>query len=91
MAETALAVAAAVYGVLMGASPILQIRRMLHGRSSRDVSVGYFGILLIGFVLWISYGLAVGSLPLVVSNSVAFVVAASTVVVALWLRHGGVP
>ena len=57
MAETVLAVAAAAWGVLMGISPALQIRRMLRERSSRDLSVGYFLVLLVGFLLWICYGI----------------------------------
>jgi hypothetical protein len=48
MIVTGLAVAAAAWGVLMGVSPVLQIRRMVRQRSSRDVSIGYFAILLIG-------------------------------------------
>jgi Na+/melibiose symporter-like transporter len=36
----------------MGVSPVLQIRRMLRQRSSRDVSISYFAVLLVGFVLW---------------------------------------
>jgi hypothetical protein len=42
----------------MGIAPALQIRRMLRERSCRDVSVGYFAILLVGFVLWIACGAA---------------------------------
>jgi len=61
MAQAVLAAAAASWGVLMGVAPILQIRRMLRERSSRDVSLGYFMILLIGFLLWISYGVAAGT------------------------------
>ena len=53
MAPVGLAVAASAWGVLMGISPVLQIRRMLREHSSREVSLGYFAVLLIGFVLWI--------------------------------------
>ena len=66
MVVAGLAVAAAAWGVLMGVSPVLQIRRMLRQRSSRDVSVGYFTILLVGFGLWISYGIAARNLALIV-------------------------
>jgi len=74
MAQTGLAIAAASWAVLMGISPILQIRRMLRERSSRDVSVGYFTILLIGFLLWIAYGAAARNPALVIPNSVALIV-----------------
>ena len=69
MAQTGLALAASSWGVLMGIAPILQIRRMLRERSARDVSLGYFAVLLIGFLLWITYGLAARNLALVIPNS----------------------
>jgi MtN3 and saliva related transmembrane protein len=86
MVVTGLAVAAAAWGVLMGVSPVLQIRRMLRQRSSRDLSVGYFTILLVGFGLWIGYGIASRSLALIVPNTVALLVGVSTVAIALRLR-----
>jgi MtN3 and saliva related transmembrane protein len=86
MVVTGFAVAAATWGVLMGVSPILQIRRMLRQRSSRDVSLGYFTVLLVGFVLWIGYGIVLRNLALIVPNSVALLVGVSTVAIALRLR-----
>jgi uncharacterized protein with PQ loop repeat len=70
----------------MGISPVLQIRRMLRQRSSRDVSVGYFAILLVGFLLWITYGIAAHNLALIVPNTVALLIGASTIAIALRLR-----
>ena len=86
MAVTGLAVAAAAWGVLMGISPLLQIRRMLRQRSSRDVSVGYFWVLLVGFGLWISYGIAARNLALIVPNTVAMIIGAATMAIAVRLR-----
>jgi MtN3 and saliva related transmembrane protein len=88
MVVTGLAVAAAAWGVVMGVSPVLQIRRMLAQGSSRDVSVGYFAVLLVGFLLWISYGIAARNMALIVPNGVALLVGASTVAVALRLGRG---
>jgi len=87
MVVPVLAVAASSWGVLMGIAPLLQIRRMLRERSSRDVSLGYFMILLAGFLLWISYGVAAGNLVLVIPNSVALVVGAALIMVALRIRR----
>jgi MtN3 and saliva related transmembrane protein len=84
---TGLAVAAATWGVLMGVSPVLQIRQMVRQRSSRDVSVGYFVILLVGFLLWLGYGIAARNLALIVPNAVALLIGASTIAVALRLAH----
>lgn len=87
MAQTVLAVSASSWAVLMGIAPLLQIRRMLRQQSSRDVSVAYFTILLVGFVLWIAYGVAAGLLTLVIPNSVALLIGTAVVVVALLLRR----
>ena len=87
MVVTGLAVAAAAWGVLMGVSPVLQIRRMLRQRSSRDVSVGYFSILLVGFLLWIGYGIASRNLALIVPNTVALLIGVSTIAITLRLRR----
>ena len=87
MVVTGLAVAAAAWGVLMGVSPVLQIRRMLRQRSSRDVSVGYFSILLVGFLLWIGYGIASRNLALIVPNTVSLLIGVSTIAIALRLRR----
>jgi uncharacterized protein with PQ loop repeat len=58
----------------MAISPALQIRKMLLHRSSREVSIAYFWVLLVGFALW------------VVPNAVAFTVCATTIAVALRYR-----
>lgn len=85
----ALGVAAAAWGVLMAISPLLQIRRVLERRSSADVSIAYLAVLQIGFMLWVGYGLALGNLAIVVPNSVAFLVGAATILVALRFRRTG--
>ena len=87
MLVTGLAVAAAVWGVLMGVSPVLQIRRMLRQRSSRDVSISYFAVLLVGFVLWLSYGIAARNLALIVPNGIALLIGTGTIAVAVQLGH----
>lgn len=87
MAQTLLATAASSWAVLMGIAPALQIRRMVLARSSRQVSVGYFTILLVGFLLWIAYGTAAGIPALVVPNIVASLAGAAVIIVALRLRR----
>lgn len=87
MAVTVLAVAASSWAVLMGIAPVLQIRRMLHAQSSREVSVGYFTVLLIGFLLWIAYGSFARIPALVIPNAIALLVGAAVIIVALHLRR----
>jgi uncharacterized protein with PQ loop repeat len=85
--ETMLAVLASSFGVVMGAAPSLQIRRMLAERSSRDVSIGYFAIIAFGSVLWGCYGVSLGNLAIVIPNSVGCLAAIATILVALRLRR----
>jgi MtN3 and saliva related transmembrane protein len=79
-----LAAVAATWGVFMAISPLLQIRAIRAHRSSQGVSVGYQQILLVGFLLWLSYGVALHNLAIVIPNIVATLVCVATILVA---RH----
>ena len=81
-----LAVAAGSWGVVMALSPLLQIRTIVRNRSSADVSLGYLGVLLAGFVLWCSYGLTISNLALVIPNTVSIVATLATIAVVLHYR-----
>jgi uncharacterized protein with PQ loop repeat len=78
--------AAAFWGILMAISPALQIRKMIQHRSSREVSVAYFSVLLVGFALWIAYGISIENWYLIVPNAVAFTVCTTTIAIALRFR-----
>lgn len=84
---TVLGVSAATWGLVMALSPLLQIRQMWLRRSSDDVSVGFFALLLPGFGLWIAYGTVRSDPVLIVPNVVALLVGVSTIAVAKLLRH----
>jgi MtN3 and saliva related transmembrane protein len=86
MVSTALGITAASWAVLMALSPILQIREIRRRRTSEGISIGFFAVLLIGFVLWISYGIATHNLPLVIPNCVAFLVMGCTIIVVVQNR-----
>lgn len=87
MLETVLATSAAAWGILMAVSPALQIRKMMRHRSSREVSIAYFWVLLVGFVLWVAYGLTIENVYLIVPNAVALTVSVATIAVALRYRY----
>jgi uncharacterized protein with PQ loop repeat len=71
----------------MALAPILQIREFVRRGSSEGVSIGYFAVLIVGFGLWIAYGLASRDLPLIVPNCAAFLVMGCTIAVALDKRR----
>jgi uncharacterized protein with PQ loop repeat len=82
-----LALVATAWGIAMGLSPTLQIRQMLHTRSSRDVSLGYLVVLDVGFLLWLSYGISIANWALIASNTVALTVGTITIAVVARLRR----
>lgn len=81
-----LAVATTVWGVVMAVSPLLQIRLILRTKDSSSVSLGWMFVLLIGYILWFSYGIAFNTLPLIIANSFAVVVGAALIVTVLIYR-----
>ena len=87
MSTSVLAASAASWGVLMALSPVLQIRAIVRRGSSSGVSIAYFGVLAVGFCLWIAYGVAIGNVALVVPNGVALVLALGTISVAAAYRR----
>ena len=70
----------------MALAPLLQIRAIVDRRSSRGVSIGYFVVLLVGFALWVAYGVADKNVALVVPNVLAGLTAIGTIAVALRFR-----
>lgn len=84
-----LAVAATIAGLLMAISPIFQIRRIRRTRSSNDVSLINLGLLCLGFVVWISYGLSISNWVIAGTNTASLVFMTATILVALAYRRGG--
>ena len=84
--ETFLAFVASSYGVVMAVSPMLQIRAILLTRDSSSVSAGYQRVLLVGFLLWLGYGIASDNWAIIVPNVVAAIVSLATIVVTLRYR-----
>jgi MtN3 and saliva related transmembrane protein len=84
---TVLGVTAASWALLMALSPLLQVREIKRRQSSAGVSAGYFCVLLVGFALWVAYGLARRDIPLVVPNFVALLVMTHTIRLTLRYRR----
>ncbi len=82
-----LPLAAGAWGVLMGLAPLLQIRTILRRRSSADVSVGSMTVLLVGFALWLAYGLSIGDGAVIATNLTALTVTTAAVAVTLAFRR----
>jgi MtN3 and saliva related transmembrane protein len=84
--HSVLGVVAGSWAVAMAVSPLLQVRESVRRGSSAGLSIRYFTVLLVGFALWIAYGVAGSDLPLIIPNVLAFVVMSFTIAVAVRLR-----
>jgi MtN3 and saliva related transmembrane protein len=63
-----------------------QIVKILRERQARDISLVTTATLAFGVFLWIVYGVAIGSLPVMLANTVSFLFIAA--IVGLKLRFG---
>lgn len=86
MSLVTIEVVATVYGVFMSLAPFLQARRMWQRRSSDDVSMTYLAVLLVGFVLYLTYGISITNRLLIVTNVVSVAATSATLAVAIRLR-----
>jgi len=63
-----------------------QALRAWRTRSTKDISLGMFSLMVLGVALWLVYGILRADLPLIASNTVTLLLAGSILV--LKLRHG---
>ncbi|MBZ0220428.1 MAG: SemiSWEET transporter [Candidatus Methylomirabilis sp.] len=60
-------------GTLTTASFFPQVVKTIKTRSTKDVSFAMFLLLSVGITIWIIYGIKIGSVPVVIANSVSLV------------------
>lgn len=77
------------WGLIMAAAPLLQALRIVRRRHSADVSLPMLVILLVGGVMWASFGLRHGVLALTICNIVGII--CSSLAILAWLRYRGAP
>lgn len=85
--QRVLEIVTSTWGIAMAVSPSMQIRQMRQTGTSEDVSVAYFAILVVGFMLWVAYGISIDSRVLWGCNIVATIFGVATIVYALRLRR----
>jgi MtN3 and saliva related transmembrane protein len=74
-------------GLCSMASFVPQLIKIAREKDASGVSLHMFAITLVGFALWITYGLMQNAWPVAASNSVCFVLASA--IFALRLKYGG--
>jgi MtN3 and saliva related transmembrane protein len=63
-----------------------QVAKAWRTRSTADISLGMFGLMTFGIVLWLVYGAFKSDVPLVLANLVTL--GLSSTILYLKLRHG---
>ena len=72
-------------GTLTTLALVPQAVKALKTKSTRDVSLGWSITLTMGVFLWLMYGLLINSLPIVIANSVTFIL--SLIVLILKIKY----
>lgn len=76
----------AVAAVITTFAWLPQILKILRERQARDISLATTAALAFGVFLWVVYGLAIGSMPVIAANTVSFLFIAA--IVGLKMRFG---
>ncbi len=71
-----------IAGVLTTGAFFPQVVKTVRSRSTDDLSWSWALMTLAGVALWLAYGVCIGSMPLVASNTVTF----SCVAVIVWVK-----
>ncbi|MDR3567546.1 MAG: SemiSWEET transporter [Syntrophobacteraceae bacterium] len=70
-------------GFLTSSSAFPQLVKSYRTKSTKDLSLWYLAVILSGVALWITYGIAISDIPLVVANSVSLLPLALTLYLKL--------
>ena len=63
-----------------------QVIKTWRTRSTKDISLVMFTVLIIGILLWLTYGIIIQDIPLIVANAVTLVFAGT--ILFFKLKHG---
>ena len=63
-----------------------QAVQTIRTRDTRGISLGMYVVFTIGIAFWLVYGIALGSMPMILSNIVTFLLSAT--ILGLKIKHG---
>ena len=62
-----------------------QALKTIRSKDTRSISLGMYVVFTIGIGFWLAYGIALGSMPMILSNIVTFVLSAT--ILAMKLKY----
>ena len=69
------------------ASFVPQAWKVIRTREMKGISVTTYGITVIGFALWLSYGLLLRQWPLILTNTICLILSAFILIMKLFSRE----
>ena len=66
-----------VAGILTTVAFVPQVLKTWRQKSADDLSLSMFGIFTTGILCWLIYGIAINNLPIILANTVTFILAGS--------------
>ncbi|MHB1232720.1 MAG: SemiSWEET family sugar transporter [Burkholderiales bacterium] len=75
-----------IAGLFTTAAFVPQVVKIWKSRHAKDISLAMFAIFSTGVALWIVYGFTIGSLPVILSNSITFALALAILALKLYFR-----
>lgn len=76
-----LAIIVTVYGVAMALANYPQTMKIIKNKSSSDISILTYFILIPGVLLWVLYGISISNLPIIITNLLSLSSLGSVVIV----------
>lgn len=73
-------------GICTTISLLPQLLKSIRTKETKDISLSMYVLLVIGLCLWIIYGTLIGSVPVILANSVSFSLA--VVVLIIKIKYG---
>lgn len=64
-----------------------QAWKVIRTRDLKGVSTGMYAVTVVGFSLWLTYGLLLGQFPLIVTNGICLLLSAFILVMKLLPKH----
>jgi len=73
-------------GALTSLSFLPQLIKIHRTRSAADISLAMYVVIIIGFVLWLWYGIVISSIPVIVANSVTLLISGMILILKIKYR-----
>jgi uncharacterized protein with PQ loop repeat len=83
---TLLALIATAYGLLGASSSLLEAARLVGSGSADEISLGFLGVPVGGYLVWLLYGISAGEAPLIITDAMGLTCGSITLSIAVRLR-----